>query len=257
MNKITASIITLNEEKNIEACIQSVIQAVDEVVVLDSGSTDNTCSIAKSLGAKVFSQTYLGDGFQKNCAASHASNDWVISLDADERASPELQQFLKSVTLKEGSVYAFRRKNHVSTRWIRYGDAYPDRLIRLYQKSIHQYKNVIEHSSVESKNIIWRNEDILHFGTPSTADMYEKAIKFARRSAKKLYATGGKSKNPILSGFWLFFRLYVLKRGFLGGMDSFHHCFSAGLRNFYKYTFLKEYLNDPQVSSRIDSTSIW
>lgn len=257
MTHITACIITLNEEKNIEACITSVIDAVDEVVVLDSGSTDNTCAIASQLGAKVFTQTYLGDGFQKNKAASYASHDWVLSLDADERASSELQTFLRSRPLKAGHVYSFKRKNHVGSRWIRYGDAYPDRLIRLYEKSVHQYKNVIEHASIESAQIIACDQDILHFGTPSTAQMYEKAIKFAKRGAKKLYATGAKPKQPVLSGLWLFFRLYILKRGFLGGMDSFHHCFSAGLRSFYKYSFLREYLEDATVAEDLDDGSIW
>ena len=256
-SRITACIITLNEEKNIEECIRSVIDVVDEVIVLDSGSTDSTCDIAKQLGAHIVSHKYLGDGFQKNSAASFASNDWILSLDADERASDELRLFLKDANLSHGFCYSFRRKNHVSTRWIKYGDAYPDRLIRLYEKSIHKYKDVIEHSNIVSSRIIERNENILHYGTRSIAEMYEKSTKFAKRSAKKLYTTQSKVKNPFISGAWLFIRLYILRLGFLGGIDSFHHCFSAGLRSFYKYSFLREYLADSKVANDLDSNSLW
>lgn len=255
--KITATIITLNEERNIESCIRSVIDVVNQVVVLDSGSTDRTREIAMRLGATVESHKYLGDGFQKNSAASFARNDWVLSLDADEQASNELRSFLKNTDLTEGFCYSFRRKNHVSNRWIKYGDAYPDRLVRLYQRSIYKYKEVVEHSSVQSTKIIIRDENIMHFGTRSIAEMYEKSTKFAKRSAKKLYATKAKAKNPFISGAWLFFRLYVLRLGFLGGMDSFHHCFSAGLRSFYKYSFLREYMADSKVASDLDRNSLW
>jgi glycosyltransferase involved in cell wall biosynthesis len=216
MNKITATIITLNEEKNIESCILSIIHVVDEVIVLDSGSTDNTCQIAKSLGAKVFSHEYLGNGFQRNLADSYARNDWIFALDADEQASPQLQEMLALTNLKDGHAYSFKRKNHVSTRWIKFGDAYPDRVIRLYQKSVHSYNNVIEHGTVISNHIVSSDQDLLHFGTKSIADMYEKSIKFAKRSAKDLYKRNIKPKNPFISGVWLFLRLYIFKFGFLG-----------------------------------------
>jgi hypothetical protein len=87
--------------------------------------------------------------------------------------------------------------------------------------------------------------------------MYLKSIKYAKRSAKNLYKNGSVPKNPALSGCWLFFRLYVLKLGILGGADGFHYCLSAGLRSFYKYSFLREYLNDQKVSSNLDLDSIW
>jgi glycosyltransferase involved in cell wall biosynthesis len=256
-SKITVCIITLNEEKNIEQCIRSIVDIVDEIIVLDSGSTDSTCNIAKQLGAHIVSHKYLGDGFQKNSAASFARNDWILSLDADERASSELRSFLRNTILCNGFCYSFRRKNHVSNRWIKYGDAYPDRLIRLYQKSTHKYMDVIEHSSIDSTQVVKRNENIMHFGTQSIAEMYEKSIKFAKRSAKKLYFSGAKVKNPFIAGGWLFFRLYIMRFGFLGGMDSFHHCFSAGLRSFYKYSFLREYLTDSKVADDLDGTSLW
>lgn len=257
MTKISASIITLNEEKNIAACILSIRDVVDEIIVLDSGSTDQTRNIAETLGARVFTQEYLGDGFQKNAAINKSTHDWVFALDADERASDALREFLLKRRFKANSAYSFRRKNHVSDRWIKYGDAYPDRLVRLFQKSKSQYTNVIEHAAVLSSSVIVRNEDILHYGTPSISDMYEKSIKFAKRSAKKLYVSNAKAKNPVISGAWLFLRLYVFKLGFLGGTDSFHHCFSAGLRSFYKYSFLNEYLSDNKVSNTIDTKKIW
>lgn len=257
MTQVSAAIITLNEERNIAECILSLRDVVDEIVVLDSGSTDTTREIAESLGAKVFTQKYLGDGFQKNLAINKSTNNWVISLDADERASEQLRNFLRERKFSAGFAYSFRRRNHVSERWIRYGDAYPDRLVRLFEKSISQYTNVIEHAAVCAASVVDRNEDILHYGTPSISDMYEKSIKFAKRSAKKLLIANAKAKNPLISGGWLFFRLYILKLGFLGGRDSFHHCFSAGLRSFYKYSFLHEYLNDSKVSKSLDSKNIW
>jgi glycosyltransferase involved in cell wall biosynthesis len=257
MTQISAAIITLNEERNIAECILSLRDVVDEIVVLDSGSSDKTREIAESLGAKVFIQKYLGDGFQKNLAINKSTNNWVISLDADERASEQLRNFLRERKFNTGFAYSFRRKNHVSERWIKYGDAYPDRLVRLFEKSISQYTAVIEHAAVCASSVVERNEDILHYGTPSISDMYEKSIKFAKRSAKKLLISNAKAKNPLISGSWLFFRLYVLKLGFMGGRDSFHHCLSAGLRSFYKYSFLNEYLSDPKVKRSIDTEKIW
>lgn len=257
MTKISACIITLNEENHIAQCILSVIDTVDEVIVLDSGSTDRTTALARELGAKVFLQPYLGDGFQKNKAADFARNNWIFSLDADERLSPELQAFLKSEKLKEGVAYSFKRKNHVSTRWIRFGDAYPDWLTRLYQKSLHKYQEVVEHSYVKSNRVTRCNLDIIHYGTGSLVHMYEKAIKFAKRSAKKRFKSGAAPKSPILSGFFLFFRLYFIKLGFLGGSDSFHHCFSAALRSFYKHSFHREYVRDPSIAAKLDVDSIW
>ena len=129
--KITANIITLNEEKNIEAVIKSVQTVCDEVLVVDSISSDRTCEIAESLGAKVIKQAYLGDGPQKAFGAPYASNDWILSIDADERLDLNSIEEIKKLDLENSSydAYSFARKTFVGKSYIKLW--YPDRVARL------------------------------------------------------------------------------------------------------------------------------
>ena len=163
--KISGNIITLNEEKNIAACIESMQTVCDEIIVVDSGSTDNTIEIARRLGATIINQPYLGDGIQKNVALNHTRNAWVLSLDADERLTPEMTHAIQQLSLESTSLegYSFRRQNMIGNRWIKHCGWYPDRCIRLYNTEKTRFADVKQHASVQTKKIKHIDADIIHF----------------------------------------------------------------------------------------------
>ena len=151
---ITGIIITLNEQTNIKDCIESMQSVCDEIIVVDSNSKDKTRDIAEELGAKVIIQDYLGDGFQKNFALDKAKNDWILSLDADERLTSDMISEIKSLDLKSSGFdgFGFPRRNFIGSRWIKHGGWYPDVCVRLYNKQKTMLKKVKQHSFVETKN---------------------------------------------------------------------------------------------------------
>ena len=121
MQQITGIIITLNEANNIESCIESLRQVCSEIIVVDSNSQDQTVALAEAAGARVFRQPYLGDGPQKNFGLQFASHDWVLSLDADERLTPELVATIRQLdlTTTPHDAFAMRRRNYIGSRWIK------------------------------------------------------------------------------------------------------------------------------------------
>ena len=152
MTKISGTIITLNNEKLIKDCIKSLQKVCDEIIVVDSLSTDKTPDIARELGAKVYLQEFLGDGPQKKLAASYASNNWVFSLDADERLEEDLIAHIRLLDLESSnySAFSFRRRNYCGKKWIKAASFYPDRVIRLYDKSLVNYTMSTSHAYVDA-----------------------------------------------------------------------------------------------------------
>jgi len=254
--KITANIFTLNEEHNIEASIESLKSVSDEIIVVDSNSTDNTVSIAKSLGAKVFFQEYLGDGFQKNVVIEHAANDWILSIDADERLDEEMQESIKKI--KNSSVhpeaYSFKRKNYIGERWIKYCGWYPDECTRLYNKNATKFKELIGHSSVESKDVKLLEGNIIHYSYKNYHDLLHKTNRFSSRGAKMLLDKNKKANglSPFLHFMSAFFRKYILQRGFMQGLDGLTISLTASINSYMKYAKLLE-----MRRSTISSKSIW
>ena len=151
MNKITGTIITLNAEKYIERAIKSLHSICDEVIVLDSESTDLTRDIAVKSGAKVFIQSFLGDGAQKKEASKFSKNNWIFSMDADEYLANDLVEFIKSINLNgDYDSYSFRRKNYCGDEWIKAAGFYPDEVTRLYDKTKVNYDTRADHAAVAS-----------------------------------------------------------------------------------------------------------
>ncbi|MED5430181.1 MAG: glycosyltransferase family 2 protein, partial [Pseudomonadota bacterium] len=153
MNKISGTIITLNNETQIESCILSLQSICNEIIVVDSLSLDGTREIAKKLGAQVIEQDFLGDGPQKAFASNFAKNDWVFSLDADEKLEDDLIKFVNGLDL-EGSQYdgySFRRRNFAGKKWIKAAGFYPDRVVRLYNRKLTNYHDRTSHSYVSTK----------------------------------------------------------------------------------------------------------
>jgi glycosyltransferase involved in cell wall biosynthesis len=239
---ITATIITLNEEENIKDCINSVKKVCDEVIVVDSKSTDKTVEIAKSLGVKVIIQEYLGDGLQKDFGVGFAKNDWILSIDADERLDDDMLQDILSLDLKNSSfdAYAFRRKNYIGDRLQKIW--YPDYVTRLYDKNRCRYLPIRGHSKVDSKNLKKLNSHIIHYTYKDLSDMARKIDKFSARSALMMYEKGKKVSvcAPIIHGCAAFLKKYILKKGFLYGLDGLSVSLFSGFNSYLKYAMLIE-----------------
>jgi len=260
--KISGNIITLNEEKNIAACIESMQTVCNEIIVVDSGSTDNTIEIARSLGAIIVNQSYLGDGIQKNIALNHTQNTWVLSLDADERLTPEMTQAIQQLDLEsthfEG--FSFRRQNRIGNRWIKHCGWYPDRCIRLYNTDKTRFADVKQHASVQTYNVKNIDADIIHYSFKNIGELFAKPGRnFSGRAAKIMYAKGKRANSfsPFTHGLNAFIRKYIFQRGFMGGVDGMTVALSSAVNSYLKYAKLLEYQRDPSVTKQDDFKNIW
>ncbi len=258
---ISGIVITINEEKNIKDCLMSLRAVCDELIVVDSGSQDRTLEIARSLGAKCFTQSYLGDGLQKNFGIQHACNKWILSLDADERLSDEAIVCLKQIDFKsaEFEAFALKRKNFIGKRWIRYGGWYPDYCVRLFNKEKTKWQPILGHSRVESNKVKKLNGDIIHYSYDYSGQLFVKGDRFSSRAAKELYKLkrSVNAFSPILHGLSAFFRLYFLKWGFLGGLDGLTVALSSGISTYLKYAKLIELNTDQKTREALDLDKIW
>ncbi|PSW19286.1 glycosyltransferase family 2 protein [Photobacterium sanctipauli] len=259
---ITGNIITLNESKNIVDCIKSLQQVCDEIFVIDSLSTDNTVELAQEMGAIVIEQEYLGDGIQKNVVLKHAKNDWVLTIDADERLTPEAAEEIKQLNLDstQHDAFSMKRRNYIGNRWIKHCGWYPDRCTRLYNTKKTTFKNVKQHASVDAHNTKALQNDIIHYSFENLGQLFAKPDRnFSTRSAKIMYQKGRKANafSPFLHGLSAFIRKYVLQTGFLGGVDGMTVALSSAVNSYLKYAKLLEYQRDPSVLEKEDFNKIW
>lgn len=236
---ISATIVTLNEERNIARAIES-LQCADEVVVVDSGSTDQTCEIAVRLGARVFEEHWRGYAGQKNFAAGVARNEWILSIDADESLTGELEaEILK---LKKDGVrfdaYSFPRLAQYLGRWIRHGGWYPDRKTRLYDRRKAAWVGDYVHESVAVQGTTGElHGDLLHYTCASLSEHLRTLDRYTSLAAREL--TAQKKAVPIrrlvFDPAWTFFRTWILRRGFLDGRQGLAIAWMAALYTFLKY----------------------
>lgn len=262
MNAITGVITTLNEEKNIVDCIQSLQLICNEIIVVDSLSSDKTVELAKEMGAKVYLQAYLGDGIQKNVGLAYATNSWIFSLDADERITPELAQTINNLDLKNTKYEAFavKRKNFIGSRWVKACRWYPDYLIRLYNKEKTRYRDVKQHSSVPSKNYKKLSHAILHYRYKNIGEVFTKPERdYSTRGAKILYLQGKKANcfSPCIHGGAAFFTNYFIRGGIWGGVDGLSLSLAIALNSYLKYAKLLEYQRDPKVLENENFDKVW
>lgn len=246
MIKLSAVVISYNEEKKIERCITSLRNVADEVVIVDSFSTDRTEEICKSLKVTFIKQKFLGYIEQKNFAISQTTFDHIISLDADEALSPELQQSL--LDLKANWVcdgYYMNRLNNFCGQWIRHSDWYPDKKLRAFIKGKGEWKGINPHDSYKTfdpKSTTQLKGDILHWNYATYQEFNLKTDKFSTISAQAYYKLGKKAPiwKIIVHPTWAFIRCYFLRRGFLDGLNGFIICIQTANITFLKYIKLRE-----------------
>jgi len=246
MVKLSAVIITFNEAKKIERCLSSLAGVVDEIVVVDSFSTDRTEEICKQFDVKFVQQKFLGYIEQKNFAITQATYDHIISLDGDEALSCELQNSivqLKSNWKHEG--YFINRYNNFCGQWIKYSDWYPDKKLRAFIKGKGEWQGINPHDSFKlhnSKKSAHLKGDILHWNYATYEEFNLKTDKFSTISAQSYYALGKKAPiwKIILNPTWAFFKAYFLRLGFLDGFNGFVISVQTANITFLKYSKLRE-----------------
>jgi len=220
--KLTACIITFNEADRIDACLRS-LSFCDEIVVVDSHSTDATRQIAGSLNARVIERDWPGYRSQKQFAVESASNDWVLCLDADERVTSQLREEIEALRTRgfaEHAGWSVPRITDYFGQFLRHGNAYPDRLIRLFDRRRGGWTGEEIHENTRVTGSVGRLHGHLeHFSYRSLSDHHNRMARYADLMARALYARGkrcGLSK-VLFNPAWRFFRGYVIRLGFLDG----------------------------------------
>ena len=246
---LSVVIITCNEEANLPRTLRSIADWVrdgaGEIIVVDSGSADNTVEIAKSLGAKVFQQPWQGFAAQKNSAIDRASGDWILSLDADEELSPQAQDFLKHFLSRPASEQPggvlFSRRNYFLGRWIRHGGFYPDKKLRLFRRGSGRFENRLVHEDV-ALDLGLRIEDpggvdLIHHAYPSLAVYVEHMNRYSSLGAQMAVDQGrhGSVVDIVLRPLATFFYNYFLRLGFLDGREGLLLHLNHSAYVFWKY----------------------
>lgn len=249
MIKISVAIITLNEEKKIARCLESVKDIADDIVIVDSFSTDKTEEIAKNYPVRFIKQKFLGHVEQKNLALDLTEHEYVLSLDADETLDENLIKNIKEIKKTETPAdgYSFNRLTRYVNKWIYYCGWYPDTKLRLFKKSLGRWTGLNPHDIVKlsnhsKRNIIKLKGNILHYSYDSISSHVQQTNGFTTIAAKAAYKAGIRSSlfKIITRPFLKFFKDYFLKRGFLDGRYGFIICFINSLSALLKYAKLKD-----------------
>ena len=237
--KISATIITFNEERNVARAIES-LRCCDEIVVVDSGSTDRTVEIASKLGARVVESPWRGYAGQKNFASEMASHDWILSLDADESLSEALEAEIWQIKKNgpEFDAYTMPRLAQYLGRWILHSGWYPDRKVRLFDRGRARWVGQRVHESVVVDGRVGHlKSNILHFTCNSLSEHLKTMDRYTTLAAEQLIEekAGVGWAELVLDPPWTFFKTYILKQGFLDGMEGLTIAYMAALYNFLKY----------------------
>ncbi|MEY2830268.1 MAG: hypothetical protein RIQ33_2126 [Bacteroidota bacterium] len=239
--KISAVIITFNEQKNIGRCIDSLMNIVDEIIVIDSYSTDATKQICLQKKVTFLELKWQGYAATKNYGNAMANNDYILSLDADEALSTELQNTIYTAKSNLSGAYEMNRLTNYCGHWIRYGGWYPDTKIRLFNKKNTQWKNLIVHEHIEflkPEHITFLKGDILHYSFDTLLEHKTKIEKYALLEAQKVkhYSTIKLFFKTMFSPFITFIKMYFLKLGCLDGSAGFNVAKLSAYASYKRYT---------------------
>jgi glycosyltransferase involved in cell wall biosynthesis len=240
--KLSVIVITKNEAHNIRACLESVAWA-DEIIVVDSGSTDETVAIAREFTSRVYSHDWPGFGAQKNRALGYATGDWVLSLDADERVTPELRAQINNLMERaDKDGYLLPRLSQFCGQFIRHSGWYPDYVLRLFKRVRGHFSDHLVHENVILQGSVGKlTSPLLHYSYLTAADVDRKVEQYASAAAQQMH-----NKGKVAYGFdapvraaWALFRTYCLRLGFLDGVAGFRIACMNARTTYLKYEKLK------------------
>jgi glycosyltransferase involved in cell wall biosynthesis len=240
---LSCVIITRDAAAALPAALASVGWCED-VVVVDSGSRDDTCAIAERAGARVVHQDWLGFGPQKRLAVDCARHDWVLCLDADERVTPQLRDAMeRALAAPSHGAYQFPRCNRFLGRWLRHGEGYPDWSLRLFDRREAQWSMDTVHEKVEARVPVGRLDgDLLHDSAESLTRYLEKQNRYTSLQAEAAFAAGVRASvaKLVLSPLMRFIKFYFLRLGFLDGAAGLVHIAIGCQNSFQKHAKLLE-----------------
>jgi glycosyltransferase involved in cell wall biosynthesis len=241
MAKLSVVIITLNEAHAIEDCLRSV-EFADEIIVLDSGSSDGTPEICRRYTPHVFETDWPGFGIQKNRAINKATGDWILNLDADERVSPELaDEIRKAVESRQYDGFDIRFSCSFLGRVLKHGDWGRTRNLRLVRRGRGRFTESEVHEQLVVEGSVGQlNATIIHHSMDSLEELLEKINRYSSCGAAEKRKRSQKSSlgKALSHGSWTFFRSYFLRRGFLDGQEGFFEAFGSFLGCFFRYAKL-------------------
>ncbi len=240
MPKLSVILITKNAAVHIEACLTSVAYA-DEIIVVDCGSDDNTIALCRPFTDKIFiTDDWPGFGPQKNRALAKATGEWVLSIDADERVTPALQEEIKqAITATHYTAFRLPRQSYYCGRWIKHSGWTPDYVTRLFRRDCARFSDDLVHEKVQllQGDLCTLKTPLLHYSFNSLEEVLNKMNSYSSANALKYYEQGKKSslKKAIFHGLWAFVRTYFLQAGFLDGREGFMLAVSNAEGTYYRY----------------------
>ena len=248
---LSVLIMTKNEEKNLPDCIKSVSFA-DDVIILDDDSTDSTRELAQSMGARVVQRKMDYEGRHRNYGYNLAKDKWVLSLDADERITPELEEEIRTLFKNEKfnsyAGYNIPRRNYLGTKWLKHGGQYPSAQVRLFQKGRFEYEEFEEVHPKPKRGGPYRSlqHDIIHYSYKDIYDWFARLNRHTTLESKKWY----RERRPIglaqtlRKTFDRFFKAYILKKGYKDGFEGFIMAVGSGLYQLLSYAKYRELLQN-------------
>ncbi len=245
VDKISAVIISHNVVDMIEPCLKALQKVCDEIIVLDSFSTDGTVEICKKLGVRLIPQEWLGYSQTKNLGNSLAKNDWILSIDSDEVLSEELINSLKNAALKNGHVYALDRLTNYCGKWIYHCGWYPEWKVRLFNRNDVKWQGEFVHETLSTPTDFQEVKvkgKLYHYSYKNSEDHFQRIKKYAGLSAQERFSKGKKANyiklwfSPIVR----FFRTYILKKGILDGKAGWIISWRSAYMVRLRYRILKE-----------------
>ena len=238
--KLSVILITKNEAAHIRACLESVAWA-DEIVVVDSGSSDDTVAIAREFTLHVYVHDWPGFGAQKNRALGYATNEWVFSIDADERVTPELRAAIEAV-LRKGddtcSAYRVSRLSSYCGRFMRHSGWHPDPVVRLFKRDAAHFSDDLVHERLLVEGQVGQLDgELLHYAFDNLEEVLHKVNRYSSAGAVMLQQRGRNASlsGAVLRGLWSFLRTYILRGGFLDGREGFMLAASNAEGTYYRY----------------------
>lgn len=243
---VSVVIIAKNEAHCIHQCVSSALQLTDDVIVVDTGSSDHTAAIAQAAGARVIHHNWLGYGATRNAGAQHARNNWIVSLDADETIPPALVQEIQAQSFTTPAVvYQLKRQNFFLDKPIRFGAWKNDKVLRLYNQTHTSWNNEAVHEDIQlpgGTTVTQLQQPLHHYTVKDLYSFTAKNLHYAQLSALRYAAAGKKASGFKLwfSPLFGFIKGYIFQLGFLDGREGFYIAKVNAFYTFMKYALLKK-----------------